>query len=106
MQAHRDHAPFHISIADDKHRVDAQLFRVGNLRLERRRAEIRIHAHHVRAVRPRWFGIIDQRFVVVEPDFCFEKIATRRLDDLFRQASSMLRPAGVIFVPIVDDRTA
>ena len=29
--------------------MDAQLFRVGNLRLERRRAEIRIHAHHVRA---------------------------------------------------------
>src|SRR5258708_7633513 len=43
--AHR--AGFHVATADDQHRVDAQLFRVGNLRLEWRRAEIRIHAHHV-----------------------------------------------------------
>jgi hypothetical protein len=41
-----------IAAADDQSRdcgMDAQLFRIGNLRLERRRAEIRIHAHHVRA---------------------------------------------------------
>ena len=31
--AHR--AGFHVATADDQHRVDAQLFRVGNLRLER-----------------------------------------------------------------------
>ena len=40
---------FQVAAADDQQRVDAQLFRVGNLRLERRRVEIRIHAHQVRA---------------------------------------------------------
>jgi hypothetical protein len=46
------------------------------LRLERRGAEIRIHAHHVRAQFTRdssefghdGFGVVDQRFVVVERD--------------------------------------
>jgi hypothetical protein len=46
-QAHR--AGFHVTTTDDQHRVDAQLFRVGNLGLERRGAEVRIHPHHVRA---------------------------------------------------------
>src|SRR5450759_2515106 len=40
-------ASFQVAAADDEHGVDAQLFRVRNLRLERRRAEIRVHAHHV-----------------------------------------------------------
>ena len=49
--------------------MDAQLFRVGNLRLERRGAEIRIHAHHVRAKFGHdGFGIVDQRRIVVERD--------------------------------------
>ena len=50
------------------------MFRVGNLRLERRGAEIRIHAHHVRAQFTRdssefghdGLGVVDQRFVIVE----------------------------------------
>jgi hypothetical protein len=33
---------FHVVTADDQHRGDAQLFSVENLRLGRRRAEIRI----------------------------------------------------------------
>ena len=52
--AHR--AGFQVATADDQHRVDTQLFRVGNLRtrsrfigVERRRAEIRIHAHLINA---------------------------------------------------------
>jgi RNA polymerase sigma factor (sigma-70 family) len=65
-----------IAPADDQHRVDAQLFRVGNLRLERRCAEIRIHAHHVRAQFTRdssefghdGLGVIDQCLVVVKCD--------------------------------------
>ena len=63
-------ASFHVAAADYQHRVDAQLFRVGDLRLERRGAEIGIHTHHVRAQ----FGhdgllrSVDQRFVVVERD--------------------------------------
>jgi len=49
--------------------VDTQLFRVGDLRLERRRAEIRIHAHHVRTQFGHdGLGVVDQRFVVVERD--------------------------------------
>lgn len=44
-------------------------FRGGNLRLERRRAEIRIHANHVRAEFGHdGLGVVDQRFVVVEGD--------------------------------------
>ena len=34
--------------ADVKRRETSALFRVGNLRLERRRAEIRIHTHLIR----------------------------------------------------------
>ena len=49
VEADTHRAGFHVATADDQHRVDAQLFCVGDLRLERRRAEIRIHAHHVRA---------------------------------------------------------
>jgi hypothetical protein len=49
--------------------VDAQLFRVGNLRLERRRAEVRIHVHHVRTQFGHdGLGVGDQRFVVIERD--------------------------------------
>ena len=45
------------------------MFRVGDLRLERRRAEIRIHPRHVRAQFGHdWLGVVDQRFVVVERD--------------------------------------
>jgi hypothetical protein len=45
------------------------LFRVGNLRLERRGAEIRVHAHHVRAPFGHdGFGEVDQRVVVIERD--------------------------------------
>ena len=45
------------------------MFRVGNLRLERRGAEIRIHAHHVRAQFGHdGLGVVDQRLVVVERD--------------------------------------
>ncbi len=55
--------------AGDQHGVDAQLFRVGNLRLERRGAEIRIHPHHVRAQFGHdGLGVGDQRFIVVERD--------------------------------------
>jgi len=49
VETHAHRAGFHVATADDQHRVDAQLFRVGNLRLERRRAKIRVNAHHVRA---------------------------------------------------------
>jgi len=65
--AHR--AGFHVATADDQHGVDAQLFRVGNLGLERRGAEIRVHAHHVRAELVHdVLGAVDQRFVGVERD--------------------------------------
>ena len=61
-----------IATADDQSRdcgVDAQLFRVGNLRLERRGAEIGIHTHHVGAEFGHdGLGVVDQRFVVVERD--------------------------------------
>src|SRR6478736_8598729 len=63
VEAHAYRAGFHVATADDEHRVDAQLFRVGDLRLERRRAEIRIHTHHVRAQFGHdGLGVIDQRF--------------------------------------------
>ena len=39
VQAHADLSRFHVATADDEHRVDGQLFRVGDLRLERRRAK-------------------------------------------------------------------
>ena len=69
VEAHAHCAGFHVATADDQHRVDAQLFRVGNLRLERRRAEIGIHPHHVRAEFVHdGLGVVDQRFVVVERD--------------------------------------
>ncbi len=69
VQTHAHRAGFHVATADDQHCVDAQLFRVGDLRLERRRAEIRIHAHHVRAQFVHdGLGVVDQRFVVVERD--------------------------------------
>jgi hypothetical protein len=69
VESDADLSGFHVATADDQHRVDAQLFGVGNLRLERRRAEIRIHAHHVRAEFGHdGLGVIDQRFVVVERD--------------------------------------
>ena len=55
--------------SDFEHRVDAQLFRVGNLRLERRGAEIGIHAHHVRAQFVHdGLGVINQRRVVIKRD--------------------------------------
>ncbi len=42
--------------------MDAPLFRVGNLRLERCRAEIRIHTDHVRAPFGHdGLGVVDQR---------------------------------------------
>ena len=69
METHAHGTGFHIATADDQHCVDAQLFRVGDLRLERRRAEIRIHAHHVRAEFGHdGLGVVDQGFVVVERD--------------------------------------
>ena len=44
-------------------------FRAGNLRLERRRAEIRVHADHVRAEFVHdGLGVVNQRRVVVECD--------------------------------------
>ena len=69
VETHAHCARLHVATADDEHCVDAQLFRVGNLRLERCRAEIRIHAHHVCAqFGHEGLGVIDQRFVVVERD--------------------------------------
>ena len=69
VETHAHRAGFHVATADDQHRVDAQLFRVGNLRLERRGAEIRIHAHHGRAQFGHdGLGVVDQRFIVVERD--------------------------------------
>ena len=45
------------------------MFGVGNLRLERRGAEIGIHAHHVRAEFVHdGLGVVNQRRVVVECD--------------------------------------
>ena len=69
MQAHADLTRVHVATADDQHRVDAQLFRVGNLRFERRGAEIRFHPHHVRAQFVHdGLGVFDERRVVVERD--------------------------------------
>ena len=69
MQTHGNLSGFHVAPADDEHRVDAQLFRVGDLRLERRRAEIGFHPHHVRAEFGHdGLGVVDQRLVVVERD--------------------------------------
>ena len=69
VETHAHRAGFHVAAADDEHGVDAQLFRVGNFRLERRGAEIRVHAHHVRAQFGHdGLGIVDQCFVVVERD--------------------------------------
>ena len=53
MQTHALRPRFLVVAADDQHRVDAQLFRVGNLRLGRRIAEIGIHAHLV-GRKPEW----------------------------------------------------
>ena len=62
-------AGFHVAAADDEHGVDAQFFGVGGLGLERRGAEIRVHAHHVRAEFGHdRLGVVDQRLVVVERD--------------------------------------
>ena len=64
VETHAHRAGFHVATANDQHRVDAQLFRVGNLCLERRRAEIGIHAHHVRAEFVHdGLGVINQRRV-------------------------------------------
>ena len=69
VQTHAHCARFHVAPADDQHRVDAGLLGISDLRLERRRAEIRIHAHHVRAEFGHdGLGVVDQRFVVVERD--------------------------------------
>ena len=69
VEAHAHRAGFHVAPADDEHRVDAQLFRVGNLRFERRGAEIRFHPHHVRAKFVHdGLGVFDERRVVVERD--------------------------------------
>lgn len=75
-EAHGDIAGRHVLRPNAQHRVDAQLLRVGDFRLERCGAEIRIHANHVRAESARdssLFGrdgpdIVDQRVVVVERD--------------------------------------
>ena len=62
VETHTHRARFHVARADDEHRVDELLFGVGDLRLERRRAEIRIHAHHVRAKLVHdGLGVINQR---------------------------------------------
>jgi hypothetical protein len=69
VQAHGDVAGFHVLAADDEHRVDAQLFRVGNLRLEQRGAEIRIRADLIGAEFVQdGLGVVNQRHVVVERD--------------------------------------
>ena len=69
VETHTYRAGFHVATADDEHGVDAQLFRVGDLRLERRGAEIGIHAHHVCAEFVHdGLGVIYQRRVVVERD--------------------------------------
>ena len=62
-------ARFHVATADDEHGVDAGLLGVGNLRLERCGAEIRVHADHVRTQLGHYgLGVVDQCFVVVERD--------------------------------------
>jgi hypothetical protein len=40
VETHAHRAGFHVATADDGHRVDAQLFRIGNLRREGRGAAV------------------------------------------------------------------
>jgi len=69
VETHAHRAGFQVAAAHDQHRVDTQLLRIGDLRLERRGAEIRIHAHHVRAEFVHdGFGLVNQRRVVAPRD--------------------------------------
>jgi len=49
VETHGNAPVFHVFATDDEHRVNAQLFRVGNLRLERCGAEVGVHADHIGA---------------------------------------------------------